>query len=332
MSEAPTNPEGEVTQPQLNMFDVMFGSEETTNPEQAIEEPVSTDSEEFEVAEDDSYNEEETQATEDDDEYEDTEYEVDDEEPQTATQNAYTVKVDGEEYEVTLDELQNGYQRQSDYTRKSQSLAEQRKTYEANLQAVQSERQQYSQALEHLSSTQNSELQRFEQVDWKDLKDSDPMEYMEKRLEYQEAKDNISQLNNERVRVQRQTQSEMTQALQKKVEAEAVMLSSALPEYADPSSNLKDKVRNYALSLGFPEQEINSITDHRVVLVLHKAMLQDSNSKGLKKVKSAPKIVKSGTTQSKTQRVKKSVQAKRERLAKTGHAKDAANVFLDLIT
>jgi hypothetical protein len=332
MSEAPTNPEGEVTQPQLNMFDVMFGSEETTNPEQTIEEPVSTDSEEFEVAEDDSYNEEETQATEDDDEYEDTEYEVDDEEPQTATQNAYTVKVDGEEYEVTLDELQNGYQRQSDYTRKSQSLAEQRKTYEANLQAVQSERQQYSQALEHLSSTQNSELQRFEQVDWKDLKDSDPMEYMEKRLEYQEAKDNISQLNNERVRVQRQTQSEMTQALQKKVEAEAVMLSSALPEYADPSSNLKDKVRNYALSLGFPEQEINSITDHRVVLVLHKAMLQDSNSKGLKKVKSAPKIVKSGTTQSKTQRVKKSVQAKRERLSKTGHAKDAANVFLDLIT
>jgi hypothetical protein len=332
MSEAPTNPEGEVTQPQLNMFDVMFGSEETTNPEQTIEEPVSTDSEEFEVAEDDSYNAEEAQATEDNDEYEDTEYEVDDEEPQTATQNAYTVKVDGEEYEVTLDELQNGYQRQSDYTRKSQSLAEQRKTYEANLQAVQSERQQYSQALEHLSSTQNSELQRFEQVDWKDLKDSDPMEYMEKRLEYQEAKDNISQLNNERVRVQRQTQSEMTQALQKKVESEAVMLSSALPEYADPSSNLKDKVRNYALSLGFPEQEINSITDHRVVLVLHKAMLQDSNSKGLKKVKSAPKIVKSGTTQSKTQRVKKSVQAKRERLSKTGHAKDAANVFLDLIT
>jgi|TARA_R110000751_G_scaffold106161_2_gene202119 hypothetical protein len=332
MSEAPTNPQGEVKQPQLNMFDVMFGSEETTNPEQTIEEPVSTDSEEFEVAEDASYNQEELQAAEDDEEYDDAEYEVDDEEPQTATQQAYTVKVDGEEYEVTLDELQNGYQRQSDYTRKSQSLAEQRKAYEANLQAVQSERQQYSQVLEHMSSNQNLELKRFEKVDWKELKDSDPMEYMEKRLEYQEAKDNISEVNNERSRVQRQTQSEMKQALQQKVEAESVMLSSALPEYANPDSNLKDKVRNYALSLGFPEQEINSITDHRVVLVLHKAMLQDSNSKGLKKVKSAPKVVKSGTTQSKTQRVKKSVQAKRARLSKTGHAKDAANVFLDLIS
>ena len=35
MSEAQTNPEGEVNKPQLNMFDVMFGSEETTNPEQS---------------------------------------------------------------------------------------------------------------------------------------------------------------------------------------------------------------------------------------------------------------------------------------------------------
>ena len=55
---------------------------------------------------------------------------------------AYRVKVDGEEFEVSLDEIRDGYQRQSDYTRKSQSLAEQRKSYEANLQAVQSERQQ----------------------------------------------------------------------------------------------------------------------------------------------------------------------------------------------
>tara|TARA_R100001369_G_scaffold13114_1_gene27326 strand:- start:1192 stop:2190 length:999 start_codon:yes stop_codon:yes gene_type:complete len=332
MSEAQTNPQGEVTEPQLNMFDVMFGSEETTNPEQTIEEPVSTDSEEFEVSEDASYNEEETEEVEATEEYDDAEYEVDDEEPQTATKNAYTVKVDGSEYEVTLDELRDGYQRQSDYTRKSQSLAEQRKAYEANLQSVQNERQQYAQVLEHMSSNQNLELQRFEKVDWKELKDSDPMEYMEKRLEYQEAKDNISQLSNERARVQQQTQSEMTQALQDKVQVEAEMLSKALPEYANPDSNLRDSVRGYALSLGFPEQEINSITDHRVVLVLHKAMLQDQASKGIKKVKTAPKLVKAGTTQTKGQRSKKSTQIKRDRLLKTGHPRDAANVFLDLIT
>ena len=40
---------------------------------------------------------------------------------------SYTVKVDGEESEVTLEELQDGYQRQADYTRKTQELADERK-------------------------------------------------------------------------------------------------------------------------------------------------------------------------------------------------------------
>ena len=321
MSEAPTNPDGEVTQPQLNMFDVMFGSEENTNPEQTIEEPAT---EEIEVEANDEAEEEIFEEAE--------EYEVADEEAPTETPQAYTVKVDGEEFEVTLDELRDGYQRQSDYTRKSQSLAEQRKAYEANLQAVQNERNQYAQVLEQMSENQNYQLQQFEDINWKELKDDDPMEYMEKRLEYQEAKDRISQLNNERARVHQQNQSEITQVLTEKVQKEAELLSAALPEYADPGSNLKTDIRNYALSLGFPENEIDSISDHRVVLVLHKAMMQDSAAKGVKKVKDAPKGVKSGTPQTKSQKVKRVVQAKRERLSKTGNQRDAADVFLDLIT
>jgi len=43
----------------------------------------------------------------------------------------YRVKVDNEELEVDLDELIKGYSRTSDYTKKTQSLAEQRKQVEA---------------------------------------------------------------------------------------------------------------------------------------------------------------------------------------------------------
>ena len=38
----------------------------------------------------------------------------------------YTVKIDGEEQQVSLEELQNGYQRQADYTRKTQEIAAER--------------------------------------------------------------------------------------------------------------------------------------------------------------------------------------------------------------
>ena len=50
-----------------------------------------------------------------------------DQEEESQTPGTYTIKVDGKDVEVTLDELQAGYSKQADYTRKSQVLAEQRK-------------------------------------------------------------------------------------------------------------------------------------------------------------------------------------------------------------
>ena len=44
----------------------------------------------------------------------------------------YTVKVDGDEQEVTLSELQNGYQRQADYTRKTQQVAAEKERFAAS--------------------------------------------------------------------------------------------------------------------------------------------------------------------------------------------------------
>jgi hypothetical protein len=314
MSTAQTNPQdAEVAQPQLSMFDVMFGSDESTNPEQTIEEPVELE----EYVEDDG------------------DYEVDEEEEQPETPRYY-VKVDGEEQEVTLDELRNGYQRQADYTRKSQALAEQRKAYEANLQAIQSEREQYSQALELMSAQQKNELSQYENIDWKALKEDDPMEYMEKRLEYQDARDQLARVQQEQQRVSEQRRLQVLEQTQKVMENEAKKLSEVLPAYADPSSNLKTELRDYALSLGFSQDDLNSIVDHRVVVVLHKAMLQDRAAQGTvrkaKASKPVPKVVKSGTPESKTQRSKKASQQRRERLAKTGSTRDATSVFLDLIS
>jgi hypothetical protein len=330
MSTAQTNPQdAEVAQPQLSMFDVMFGSDESTNPEQTIEEPV--EQEEYEA-------EPELEAEADDaEEYveDDGDYEVDEEEEQPETPRYY-VKVDGEEQEVTLDELRNGYQRQADYTRKSQALAEQRKAYEANLQAIQSEREQYSQALEIMAAQQKNELAQYENIDWKTLKEDDPMEYMEKRLEYQEARDKIVRVQQEQQRVAAEQQQRVQQQLSEIMQTEFTKLKEALPAYADPSSNLKNELRDYGLSLGFSQQDLDSISDHRVVLVLHKAMLQDRAAQGTvrkaKASKPVPKVVKSGTPESKAQRSKKASQQRRERLAKTGSTRDATSVFLDLIS
>ena len=324
MSEAQTNPEEEVGEVQTTMFDVLFGSEETTNPEQALEETSDSQDDEEEA--------EELQAGDQVEEEED--YEVDVEEAQTETPASYSVKIDGEEVEVSLDELRNGYQRQADYTRKSQSLAEQRKTYEANVESVQAERNQYSQALEAMARDKSNELNRFQNLDWAALKENDPMDYMEKRIEFQDAKDRVAQVQNEQVRVQNQNRAEMADVLEEKIQRESESLVKALPQYADPTSNLKNELREYTLGLGFSPEDVDGITDHRVVLVLHKAMMGDKSvsSPNTTTTKSVPKVVRSGTPTTKAQRSRKEVQAKRERLAKTGNRHDAADVFLDFVS
>ena len=49
---------------------------------------------------------------------------------QEPADESFTVKVDGAEEQVSLEELRDGYQRQSDYTRKTQELASERKRLE----------------------------------------------------------------------------------------------------------------------------------------------------------------------------------------------------------
>ena len=61
---------------------------------------------------------------------------------ETSTSGTYTVKIDGREERVTLGELQNGYQRQADYTRKTQELASERERLaqgEAIVQALEAD-------------------------------------------------------------------------------------------------------------------------------------------------------------------------------------------------
>jgi hypothetical protein len=89
----------------------------------------------------------------------------------------YKVKASGEEVEVELDELIKGYQQGTDYTKKSQALAEQRKAIEAersHLEYVKQERQAYAQKLQALDSFLT---QQHQGVDLEVLKETDPIGY-----------------------------------------------------------------------------------------------------------------------------------------------------------
>lgn len=125
---------------------------------------------------------------------EEGEYEDEESSEEEEALEYYAIKVDGEEIEVSLEELQSGYQRQKDYTKKTQALAEQRKDYEAKAAKLEQLQTQYLQQAQLANELLNRDLKKFEVVDWESLKLTDPVGYVQKQIELNDVRQRQQQL------------------------------------------------------------------------------------------------------------------------------------------
>jgi len=316
----------------------MWDSEEQTASEVAdttVDEEVVEETQEAEEVEEEApESEEEGQAEEE------TEEEVAEEEYDVVAEEdlKYTIKVDGKDYEVGIDELKNGYQRQADYTRKSQALAEQRKETEqiqSERMQLEQERQMYANGLQMLQEQQAAKLNDFDSVDWEALKAEDPYQYMIKKDEYRDAQERVSNVVAEQQAVHQEQARQAQQARAHFVQQEYTRLTEALPEWNDKDSTIKKDIQEYATSVGFRPEEISQLADHRSVLIIKKAMEFDKLTKKVapkkKAVKKVPKVQKSGRGNSKEDVATEVAKKKRARLRKSGKQDDAASLFYDML-
>jgi hypothetical protein len=302
-------------------------------PEDSTEQPevVEEQTEVVEEAEEDEADyEEAVEATEDEaEEYSEVEQEV--EEEQT-----FTIKAAGEEKEVTLDELKKSYQLGSDYTKKTQEVAEQRKVIEQEAKAIieaRKVRDDYSsklQAVEQFLLSNNDTPE-----DLSAMKENDPIGYSVKVAEMTEKKEQLQAIQAEKQRLAQQQQSERAAQLEQFVQEEAQKLAVSLPEFSDKAKGeqVRNDIRSYGKKVGFTDEELSQVYDHRHVLVLHKAAQYDKLMSGKagvkKKVAKAPKTVKGGA---KVKQNVTDIQKKQmKRLQQSGSARDAAAIFENFI-
>ena len=245
------------------------------------------------------------------------------EQPQT-----FTVKVDGKEVAVTLDELQKGYSRTQDYTRKTQQIAEVRKQVEQETQAVRAEREQYAQLLGALQA----QLQSSEpQVDLDRLYNEDPIEWVRQKEVLRDRQEKAYAIQAEQQRLLQLSQQEQQQSIQQHLESQKDALLAALPEWKDPKKAKLEKAMliESAKSAGFSDEDLKSVYDHRLVLLLRKAALFDqmvSKRQGIKPVvNNGPRPAKPGAA-GRVSTTTESVRAK-QRLAKTGRIDDAVSAI-----
>ena len=265
---------------------------------------------------------------------------VESEEPLESSEELYKIKVGDQELEVTLDELKNGYSRQQDYTRKTKKLSEDRtqvddlqKSLTRQNEEAKIRRDQYEKQLEvlsqHLKTTENT-------VDLDRLYQEDPAEYVRQKAEIDRRKEMMEATRQEQQRVLAEKQKEHEKTYNAYLEKERKLLAEKLPIYGDKDKGptFVKNLTDYAKSIGYTDQEISMLVDHRAVLMLANAYrynkLRNSKVKD-KKVVKTPRVVSSSSpkVQDDNDNVKR-IRSKKASLKKTGSVKDAVSVLQEL--
>lgn len=199
---------------------------------------------------------------------------TDDTTPQPRT---FKVKVNGQDIEVTEDEVLKGYSRTEDYTRKTQQLAEARKAFEEQeVAAVRAERAQYGQYLDQLKDA----IAKSTPVepDWVTLRAQvSPDVFAAELLNWQQTQKHLASIDQEKAKVQAQQAADATAGFETYRQQQRAILEEALPEIKDPVKDaaIANELHDYAIAQGFTTEEFRQTTNAKFLLMAHKAMQFD---------------------------------------------------------
>lgn len=242
------------------------------------------------------------------------------------------VKVDGVEQEITLSEALKGYSRTSDYTRKTQELAVQRKQAEEHMAALRGDREQYAVQLGELERALKDAEPK--EPDWVKLQQEHPDEFPAEWARWSQYKERMQALADERKRADEVVLKDRQAVWQKQVDAAREKLVELIPEWKDQSKAKAEKAKMAAAATeeyGFTADELRSVVDPRMMQLLRDATLYRELQKKKPAIAASISKVKSVTPgPSGASRVQKGkAQLAKERLAKSGGLDDFAALLVE---
>ena len=262
---------------------------------------------------------------------------VEEEETSNSNEELYKLTVNGQEVEVTLDELRKGYSRQQDYTQKTEKLSQDRKSvdqlkndFTRQSEEAKIKRDQYEKQLQVLSEQLKASEQK---VDLDSLYEDDPAQYVKVKAEQDRQKELLNSANKEQERIQAEKQEEYNRTYSNYLEQQRELLVQKLPIYANKEKGPEfvKNLTNFAKEIGYSDQEISQLVDHRAVMMLANAYRYDKLKKANlsnKKVTKVSKVVSSsGYKVQDDSDVVKRMNSKKATLKKTGKVQDAVSIL-----
>ena len=250
------------------------------------------------------------------------------EEQEIQKPSLHRVKVQGQELEVSLDELKSGYSRDSDYRQKTHALAEERRMLDDQKTSLSRSYDGKLKELTDLIGAAESYIGQSSKEDLQKMYEEDPTQAA--KIDFQQRQQRES-FNN----LKQQAEVVKLQQYNKYLDEQKRLAATKIPEYSDPVKGVtfKNQMKNTLSEYGFNDQEIGSLADHRFLMVLRDAMeYKNLKSKPVtnKKVTTAPKVVKSGTPKMEDSR-RAAVKQKIGRLRRSGKINDAQSAILEII-
>ncbi len=288
-------------------------AEEAPEAEESATDPIEPD-------------EEAEEATPDED---DTEAEADADEPR------HTVRINGEDVEVTESELKKGYSRTQDYKAKTMALADERRAVEAKEATIERDvKLQYANELKQrvdAFEALDPILSEARQIDWAALERDDPATF----VQYSRAvQDRIAKIDAHRAEIE-QIEGERAQTLQAEAQAEAAQrmevaankIVELMPELAEGNAFQEFATSNigFLREVGFTPEEISEAVDDRVLIMADKARRWDALQKA-KTSLPAKKIVPKSSVKPMTSDASDSSRSSRPKL-RAGASRDEALAY-----
>lgn len=236
-------------------------------------------------------------------------------EPQEGTEpeappaeETFELEIDGEKFTLPK-KLEKGFLQEKDYTQKAQTLAEQRRSLELA---------QHQQRVAAMNADFQKEvapdLQQLQMIDWAvsqkiDWSAMSTDEAFRKKLE-------LDSLKDEKARLEKQIEGKRGDWANKQAQEIAKLRAQSLdtikkriPGWTDSTAK---EIREFGLSEGMTEEELNSILDPRHVSILWKAQQYEKLKAKATPVAAAAKNVKTTPTNPMPQHVKDKLAFRKE--------------------
>ncbi len=248
------------------------------------------------------------------------------------------VKVNGEEVEVTLRELTNGYQKDADYRRKTTELSEHRQRFDQERQQTQVNIQQQHMVLGQVArQLEQMLIGDVDSAAMERLRAENPDAYNQRRWEIADRQKKFHALFQEASNGWAQNQQALTQQQTDQRQAilrqEGEALRSAIPDWSNEQRETLNKYLGE--QYGYSPEDIGGIIDHRLVVIARKAMLYDQVQKKAdvlaQKVKSLPKLQKPAKQVQPLSARKSALNSAKQRFSKTRSERDARALFEQIL-